>query len=86
MVTEVIVPGLVAIVLLGDTVRSGWWPAMLGGLMLAVLGGGVLAGAPAVNHAVPHAHPARRPDADEREPGTEVLDHPRAVTEDDPQS
>ena len=52
MVTEVIVPGLVAIALLGDTVRAGWWPAMLLGLLLAVLGAAVLAGSPAVNREV----------------------------------
>lgn len=53
MVTEVVVPGLVAIVLLGDAVRSGWWPAMLSGLLLAVLGAVVLAGSPAVSRELP---------------------------------
>jgi hypothetical protein len=46
LVTEAIVPGLVAIALLGDTVRPGWWPAMTCGLVLAVVGGVILADAP----------------------------------------
>lgn len=46
MVTEVVAPGTVGIALLGDEVRSGWWPAMVLGIVLAVLGGVVLARAP----------------------------------------
>lgn len=47
LVTEVIVPGLVAIVLLGDAVRAGWWAPMAVGLVLAVAGVTVLARSPA---------------------------------------
>ena len=43
MVTQVIVPGLVGIVLLGDTIRDGWYVPMALGLMLAVYGVSVLA-------------------------------------------
>jgi len=46
LVTEVTVPGLAGIVLLGDSVRPGWWPAMIAGLVLAVAGVVVLAGSP----------------------------------------
>ncbi|MDT7563511.1 MAG: hypothetical protein QOG76_2135 [Pseudonocardiales bacterium] len=53
VVIEVIVPGLVAMVLLGDTVRAGWWPSMVSGLLLAVLGVMVLADSPAQQP--PHA-------------------------------
>jgi drug/metabolite transporter (DMT)-like permease len=47
LVTEVTVPGLAGIVLLGDSVRPGWWTAMSAGLVLAVAGVVVLAGSPA---------------------------------------
>ena len=47
LVTEVIVPGLVGIALLGDSVRDGWWVPMTVGLLLAVAGVVVLAGSPA---------------------------------------
>jgi drug/metabolite transporter (DMT)-like permease len=47
LVTEVTVPGLAGIVLLGDAVRPGWWAAMGAGLVLAVAGVVVLAGSPA---------------------------------------
>jgi drug/metabolite transporter (DMT)-like permease len=47
LVTEVTVPGLAGIVLLGDSVRPGWWAAMSAGLVLAVAGVVVLAGSPA---------------------------------------
>jgi drug/metabolite transporter (DMT)-like permease len=46
LVTEVLVPGLVGIALLGDTVRPGWWVPLLVGLMLAVTGVVVLAHSP----------------------------------------
>jgi drug/metabolite transporter (DMT)-like permease len=46
LVTEVTVPGLAGIVLLGDSVRPGWWAVMTGGLVLAVAGVVVLAGSP----------------------------------------
>jgi uncharacterized membrane protein len=47
LVTEVVVPGLVGIALLGDTVRTGGWVPMAIGLLLAVGGVVVLAGSPA---------------------------------------
>ena len=43
MVTQVIVPGLVGIVLLGDKVRDGWVPVAVVGLLMAVYGVLVLA-------------------------------------------
>lgn len=46
LVTEVTVPGVAGIVLLGDTVRPGWWTALAAGLVLAVAGVVVLAGSP----------------------------------------
>lgn len=46
-VTEVLVPGLVGIWLLGDPVRPGWWPVLVAGLTIAVAGVVVLARAPA---------------------------------------
>jgi hypothetical protein len=46
LVTEVVVPGLVGIALLGDSVRAGWWVPMAIGLLLAVGGVAVLAGSP----------------------------------------
>jgi hypothetical protein len=56
LVTEVVVPGLVGIALLGDSVRAGWWGPMVVGLLLAVGGVAVLAGSP--------AHRPPRPAAD----------------------
>lgn len=47
LVTEVTVPGLAGILLLGDTVRPGWWGAAVAGLVLAVAGVVVLARSPA---------------------------------------
>lgn len=46
MVTEVVAPGTVGIALLGDQVRPGWWPAMVLGMVLAVMGSVVLARSP----------------------------------------
>jgi drug/metabolite transporter (DMT)-like permease len=46
LVTEVLVPGLVGIALLGDAVRPGWWAPLLIGLLLAVAGVVVLAHSP----------------------------------------
>ena len=57
VVIEVIVPGLAAMMLLGDTVRAGWWPAMASGLLLAVLGVTVLADAPAHQEPGPPVSP-----------------------------
>lgn len=50
-VTEVIVPGLVGIVLLGDAVRPGWLLPLGAGLLVAVAGVVVLAGSPATARA-----------------------------------
>ncbi len=36
LVTEIVAPGLVGIALLGDSVRSGWWPVLAAGLVLTV--------------------------------------------------
>lgn len=47
LVTEVTVPGVAGVVLLGDSVRAGWWGAVIAGLVLAVAGVTVLAGSPA---------------------------------------
>jgi drug/metabolite transporter (DMT)-like permease len=47
LVTEVLVPGLVGVALLGDAVRPGWWTPLLIGLLLAVAGVIVLAHSPA---------------------------------------
>lgn len=47
LVTEVIVPGLAGILLLGDTVRAGWTGPMVLGLAFAVGGVLVLANSPA---------------------------------------
>ncbi|GAA4541559.1 hypothetical protein [Pseudonocardia xishanensis] len=44
--TEVLAPGLVGIVLLGDRIREGWWIPFGAGLVLAVVGVVVLATAP----------------------------------------
>lgn len=46
VVSETVIPGLAGIVLLGDTVRPGWWWPMLAGLALAVGGVAVLAASP----------------------------------------
>jgi drug/metabolite transporter (DMT)-like permease len=50
MVTEVIFPGFVGIAVLGDAVRTGWWPSLAAGLGLAVAGVVVLAHSPAQSH------------------------------------
>lgn len=47
LVTEVLVPGLVGIALLGDAVRDGWWVPLAVGLSVAVAGVIVLARSPA---------------------------------------
>jgi hypothetical protein len=47
LVTEVLVPGLVGVALLGDTVRPGWGVPLAIGLLLAVAGVIVLAHSPA---------------------------------------
>jgi hypothetical protein len=47
LVTEVTVPGVAGIVLLGDSVRPGWWGVLVAGLVVAVAGVVVLAGSPA---------------------------------------
>ncbi|GAA1879387.1 hypothetical protein GCM10009836_70960 [Pseudonocardia ailaonensis] len=57
--TEVLAPGLVGIVLLGDPVRPGWWIPLGAGLAVAVAGVVVLANAPAPP--VGHRRRRRRP-------------------------
>jgi drug/metabolite transporter (DMT)-like permease len=57
LVTEATVPGVAGIILLGDSVRRGWWGAMVAGLVLAVAGVMVLAGSPAQRP--PHQHAPR---------------------------
>jgi drug/metabolite transporter (DMT)-like permease len=44
--TEVLAPGLVGIVLLGDEIRAGWWIPFGAGMVVAVVGVVVLAKAP----------------------------------------
>ena len=46
-VTETLVPGVLGLILLGDEVRAGWWPAFGLGLALALGGVVVLARSPA---------------------------------------
>jgi drug/metabolite transporter (DMT)-like permease len=59
-VTEVIVPGMVGIVLLGDSVRAGWQIPMVAGLAMAAAGVVVLARSPAHQPRQP-ARPAEGP-------------------------
>jgi hypothetical protein len=47
LVTEVVAPGLIGIALLGDTVRDGWWPVLVAGLAVAMVGVVVVARSPA---------------------------------------
>lgn len=42
VVTQTVVPAVVGLVLLGDSVRSGWWPPAVLGLLLALVGAAVL--------------------------------------------
>ena len=44
IVVQTFVPALIGVVLLGDEVRAGWWPAILVGLVLATGGAIVLSG------------------------------------------
>jgi len=46
-VTETLAPGLLGLVVLGDGVRTGWWPGFVLGLVLALGGVVVLARSPA---------------------------------------
>lgn len=48
IVTQTGVPALVGVALLGDTVRPGWWPAVVAGTVLAVAGAVRLGDAPVV--------------------------------------
>ncbi|HEY0813893.1 MAG TPA: hypothetical protein VGE11_11500 [Pseudonocardia sp.] len=57
LVTEVVVPGLAGLALLGDAVRAGWWAPMVIGLLVAVAGVAVLAQSPV--HAPPRARRVR---------------------------
>jgi hypothetical protein len=38
------VPALIGVVLLGDGVRTGWWPGVLAGLVLSTAGAVLLSG------------------------------------------
>ena len=58
-VTEVFVPGRVAIALLGDTVRPCWWVSLTIGLLLAVAGRD-RAGPTSAMHRHAHAGPTPR--------------------------
>lgn len=53
LVTEVVVPGLVGIAVLGDAVRAGWWVPAGIGLVLSVAGVVVLARSPAQQPPLP---------------------------------
>ncbi len=44
IVVQTFVPALVGVLLLGDGVREGWWPAIVVGLLLATTGAVVLSG------------------------------------------
>ena len=44
IVVQTFVPALVGVLLLGDGVREGWWPAIVAGLLLATIGAVVLSG------------------------------------------
>jgi drug/metabolite transporter (DMT)-like permease len=55
LVTEIVVPGLVGIVLLGDSVRAGWWWVLGLGFALAVTGVTVLARSPVQRPPPPQA-------------------------------
>ncbi len=63
LVTEIVVPGLVGITVLGDSVRDGWWWVLALGLGLAVSGVTVLAGSPAQRPPLPAGASALNPAA-----------------------
>ena len=44
IVTQTFVPSLIGVVLLGDGVRTGWWPGVLAGLVLSTAGAVLLSG------------------------------------------
>ena len=44
IVTQTFVPSLIGVALLGDGVRSGWWPGILVGLLASTLGAILLSG------------------------------------------
>jgi len=44
IVLQTFVPALIGVLLLGDGVREGWWPAIVAGLLLATVGAVVLSG------------------------------------------
>lgn len=46
-VTETLVPGLLGLLVLGDGIRSGWWPGFVLGLLLALGGVTMLSRSPA---------------------------------------
>ena len=63
-VTEVIVPGILGIALLGDSVRAGWWLGLVVGLGLAAAGGAVFCGQP--NRVAVHPHRTTSGSPDDR--------------------
>lgn len=73
IVAQTIVPALVGVALLGDGVRSGWWPGVLTGLVLATAGAILLSrdhpSGPVASEPVSATDPGRRPDrAPRRQP------------------
>lgn len=66
IVAQTIVPALVGVALLGDGVRSGWWPAVVSGLALATAGAVLLSrdhpSGPPASESVSAPGPAGRPD------------------------
>ncbi len=44
IVTQTFVPSLIGVAFLGDTVRPGWWPGVVVGLLLSTAGAIVLSG------------------------------------------
>ena len=78
-VTETLAPGLLGLILLGDGVRSGWWPGLLLGLALALGGVVALARSPAqASLAGTTASRRRRSSACRRRPRTQVGPGPHA--------
>lgn len=73
IVVQTIVPALVGVALLGDGVRSGWWPGVVTGLVFATAGAVLLSrdhpSGPVASEPVSATDPGRRPDrAPRRQP------------------
>ena len=66
IVVQTIVPALVGVALLGDGVRSGWWPGVVAGLVLATAGAILLSrdhpSSSAASGSASASGPAGRPD------------------------